>query len=189
MSINHKHLLTLLQDNFTTIRVVFPADGEGLPVQQAQNAATPWSTQPGLSAPLPPGVMPGRQRPQKAYTYKVHKDDNVKLNDTVVVESPNHGLALAHVVDVHAEPDIDLNADFSYKWIVSKVDTTRYIDTLEKEKKFSALVVEAERAKQRLELVQQFKDNLPQDGEARRLFDEAMGIFKSPALNNDTPAK
>lgn len=183
MSTTHRHVLALLQTGYTTIRVVFdspngtqdaaytaqPWDGEGVRPSQRQRGATHMS-------------MP---EVEKAYTYKAKLTDNLQINDRVILDAPR-GLAIGTVVQVDAEPVIDLNATFEYKWIVGKVDLDGYRQLMEQEAKFMQLVTEAERVRQREQLLEQFKTTLPQSGEARKLFDEALGLFQSPVIENDS---
>lgn len=70
----------------------------------------------------------------KRYVYKT-LDDSIVEGDSVVVLPPK-GLSIAKVTKVHSVNKIDLNAPYSYKWIVSKVDTTQYNQLLEKEEAF-----------------------------------------------------
>lgn len=149
-----KHMLSLLQEGFTTIHVVF-------------------SSKPGYGVPQPPDY--GR-RPveQKTYTYKARLEDNIQVDDTVVVESPTDGFVCVKVVAVDAVPDIDLDADFEYKWIVQKVDTTIYEKMNEKEKEFQLAMQEVERQKKRDELQKQFEETIPEGSEAWMIFNGAV---------------
>lgn len=187
MSFSHKHILALLQTGFTTIRVVYDKPSGTV---DAEYNVQPWDGD---------GNRPGSRRnnqglgslngPEKAYTYKAKVTDKIQVNDRVILDAPS-GLTIGTVVEVHPEPKIDLNADFTYKWIVGKVDLAGYRELLDKEDKFMQLVTEAERARQRENLIEQFKTTLPASGEARSLFDQALELFGNPAvLSNDKPAE
>ena len=97
----------------------------------------------------------------KKYTYKVPEGMELAEGDQVVVQSPIDGLVVVSVVSVSDDAGIDLDANFKYKWIVSKVDTAGYDDLLAKEaaieqdlkklrrkaaikKQIAALMIEAE---------------------------------------------
>ena len=68
----------------------------------------------------------------KTYTYKAPLDMGLAKDDMVVV--PAHsGFALVTVVKVDEEPDIDPNAPFGIRWVVQKVDMTRYNDQCARE--------------------------------------------------------
>lgn len=67
--------------------------------------------------------------------------------DTLVVDSPRDGLVTVSVEHVADETDIDLEAPFSYKWAVCKVDTSWYDLKLEKERECLELIKRAERRK------------------------------------------
>ena len=149
----HRHLLALMQSGFTTIEVIFdgPTDFE---VQRV-------------------GDMRARRLGQKTYTYKARLSDGIKEGDHVVVDSPSRGLTLVTVVAVHSTPKIDLDAPFTYKWIVQKVDRTAYDTTMEQEAEFAQAMLEVERVRQREVLLQEFTKHLPEDSKARAMFDNA----------------
>ena len=56
------------------------------------------------------------------YTYKTDLD--LADGDTVVVNTPNSGLQLVKVHEVHDTPQLD--EGFDYAWIVQKIDLTNY---------------------------------------------------------------
>ena len=144
---NQKHLLALLQSGYTTIEVVFND-----------------SMQDRLGS--------GRTN-TKAYTYKARLDDDIEVGDHVVVDSPSKGLTVVEVTAVHKTAKIDLDAPFTYKWIVQKVDRTRYDETKAKEDEFLETMMEVERVHERELLLAKFKDHLPEGSEARKLFENA----------------
>lgn len=119
-------------------------------------------------------TYPGERR---TYTYKAKVSDGVRVGDTVVVDSPNSGLTLVEVVEVHTSPRIDLTATFKYKWIVQKVDRSGYDALLEQEAKFTEAMVEIERVKQRQEMRNAINLSLPEGTEARTLFDQAIKVI------------
>ncbi len=158
MNINHNHILSLLQTGFTTIAVSFEVnmDSEVDPVLRARN----------------------RNTRVKEYTYKALETDNIKVGDLVVVDSPSEGLTIVQVTRVDAKPRIELDAPFSYKWIVQKVDRTRYDDLLKQEEQFKDALVEVERTKQREQVMKDFKEVPPEGSEARKLFDATIDAAK-----------
>lgn len=144
---NQNHLLALLQTGYTTLNVEFPPD----------TAAS----------------LNSRIGARRLYTYKVLTEDGVKVGDTVVVDTPRDGLKLGLVVEVHKSPQINVSATFNYKWIVQKVDTSRYDVAVQKEDEFLETMQEVERAHQRALLLEKFRNHLPEGSEARLLFDTA----------------
>lgn len=68
----------------------------------------------------------------RKYSYKVCKDWNVANGDVLVVDSPSSGLTLVSVEKV-VEGEIDITADFNYKWAIGKVDLESYHEQLAKE--------------------------------------------------------
>lgn len=149
---NQKHLLSLLQNDFTTVDVVFESS-----VQDSFGRAVSQS---------------------KAYTYKAHLKDGVQVGDKVVVDSPSKGLSVVTVVAVDKTPRIDVHAPFDYKWIIQKVDTSRYEEMLKKEEQFLEAMAEVERAHQRQRLLEKFQAHLPEGSEARLLFDKTAKAFQ-----------
>lgn len=163
----HKHLFSLLDTTFTTVHVVF-----GGPIVDIEE------DQYDFRAPPRPAKAPSA--PQ-TYVYKVPKDWNVEKNDVLVVER-NGGMNLVHVVRVDGEPDIDLDANFDYKWAVQKVDRSAYDALVEKEKGFQDTMLNVERVKQRESLLQSFRESLPEGSEARRLFEQTTASIAGPTV-------
>ena len=88
------------------------------------------------------------------YTYKAMVDEGIQAGDAVVVNSPSKGLTVVTVKEVHAVPNIDVNANFRLQWIVQRVDTTKYKKRLEMEDRLSETLLNVEREKQRATLAQ-----------------------------------
>lgn len=121
--------------------------------------------------------------PQRAYVYKCHNSMAVGQGQQAVVMTDG-GMRIVTVVKVDDFADIDLNADYDYKWVVSVINTAVYDDLLDKEAKFNRLVTEARRTKVREETLASFKSVLPTEGEAAKLFHEAFNLFD---VNNAKP--
>ena len=62
----------------------------------------------------------------------MRKDWNVVEGDVLVVDAPSSGLTFVNVEKV-VEGEIDITADFNYKWAVDKVDQESYDEQLAKE--------------------------------------------------------
>lgn len=77
------------------------------------------------------------------YTYMTLRDD-LEVGDKVVVDTPQAGLTVVAVTKVDADWDID--AQFNYKFIVDKVNTTQHAEIVESVEEVKALI-EAERRK------------------------------------------
>lgn len=144
---NQKHLLALLQSGYTTIEVLF-------------------------NDSIRDNLGSGSTK-SKPYTYKARLDDNIQVGDRVIVDSPSKGMTVVEVIAVHKTAKIDLDAPFTYKWIVQKVDRTRYDETVAKEEEFLETMMEVERVHQLEVLLGKFKDHLPEGSEARKLFESA----------------
>lgn len=115
--------------------------------------------------------LPGRG--QQSYTYKAWEDLGIEVGDEVVVDSPSKGMTVVKVVGVDKVPKIDLDVDWTYKWIVCKVDSTRYEKQKEIDEAFSEQMMEVERIHQREQLMNKFRDHLPEGSEARKAFEAA----------------
>lgn len=68
----------------------------------------------------------------KKYSYKVRKYWNVVEGDVLVVDAPSSGLTFVSVEKV-VEGEIDITADFNYKWAVGKVYLESYHEQLAEE--------------------------------------------------------
>lgn len=154
MNINHNHILSLLQTGFTTIAVTFDlnVDVEVDPLLRTTN----------------------RNTRVKEYCYKAPLADNIKVGDLVVVDSPTEGFTIVRVTRVDSKPRIELDAPFPYKWIVQKIDRSRYDNLLAQEAEFKDALVEVERIKQREAVMKSFQEVLPEGSEARKLFESTI---------------
>ena len=68
-----------------------------------------------------------------SYTYKAPKNLELKEGDEVVVNSPSTGAVVVVVTKVHETMSIDIDAPFSYTWIMHKVCHTTYDANMEKD--------------------------------------------------------
>lgn len=160
------HVISLLQENYTTCRVVF---------SERNTADTPQAAKPasrvaaGQHAPWGESPWSGNEPTsgQRAYAYKVLLTDAVQIGDSVVVPHHRDGLAVATVVAVDNAPQIDVESDIEYKWIVQKVDKTRYDQIVASEVQFHAQMEEARRSAVRQQLKQQYFDSFPEGSPMR----------------------
>jgi hypothetical protein len=67
------------------------------------------------------------------YTFKVLRDLILEPGDLVLIESTRGFFRTVEVVSVDKNPDIDYEAPFEYKWIVSKVDLSDYQNIKQRE--------------------------------------------------------
>jgi len=155
--LNHNHILSLLQTGFTTVGVTFEVN---------------------MDANFDPTLRTRNQR-VKEYTYKALESDNLQVGDLVVVDSPSEGMVIVRVTRVDSKPRIDLDVPFSYKWIVQKIDRTRYDNLLKQEADFKEALVEVERVKQREAVLKSFQEHLPEGSEARKMFEAVIENAKA----------
>lgn len=87
------------------------------------------------------------------YTYKAPL--GLIEGDQVVVEMPGGHMRVLDVVKVDETPQIDVDSDIDYKWVVQKVDKTQYNELLAKEEEAKQLIIQQEMAKKRKELVEE----------------------------------
>lgn len=130
-----RHLLSLLQEGYTTIQVEFEGS-------------------------------------QKTYTYKAMGE--IKEDDQVIVDSPFTGYTVVKVVGVDAFPRIDLDKEWTYKWIVQKIDDTEYKEIQVREKDFNDAILAVERVRQREILINTMYEDLADDSPARKLLETAL---------------
>lgn len=89
------HLITLLQEGYTTCRVLFAVGG-------------------------------------RAYTYKLPLDMGVKVGDNVVVDVSGD-LKVVEISEIDTEPVIDIRAPYALRWVVCRVDRSRYDEQMIRE--------------------------------------------------------
>lgn len=186
---NARHLLNLLQDNYTTIRVSF--DGpplEALVVdsltslyeaqkQDAQLRVTAQAKRFGAAYREMKEQAHAQQagRTPRLYTYKTPNSYGIKVGDAVIVDTPLKGYSIAYVVEVHAEPFyLDEDSSYELKWIVGKVDDSEYLFRQEQERQFLQSIAQAERSAAREKMVKEALDGLPDDSESKKLFQAAV---------------
>lgn len=122
---------------------------------------------------------------QRLYTYKALLEDKVKEGDYVVVDTPSAGLQLCEVHHVDRVPNIDVDADFDYKWIVQKVDRSKYDERIEREEQFHLAMQEVEREKKRAELRQHFLADIGEDSVAKRILEGAIKSLNQEIAINE----
>ena len=168
-----KHMFSLLDQTFTTVHVAFPSYNP----DDIQAVAPAQHHQP--KAPQPP--MPKRAwgGSQGTYVYKVPFSWGVNEGDELLVET-GIGLVITNVVKVDGMPDIDVDANFDYKWAVQKVDRTKHNELVDSEKRFADSLLEIERVKQRESLLTSFRESLPEGSAARNLFEQTTAQLQAP---------
>lgn len=71
----------------------------------------------------------------RTYTYKTTED--FEVGDFAVVK-PNNTLKVVKVVKVHEIPELDVNSNMDYDWIVQRIDLESYENLVEKGKLFES---------------------------------------------------
>jgi len=122
---------------------------------------------------------------RKNYVYKAKR--GVKVGDKVIVDTPRNGLTVADVVLVDDNPKIDVRADFDYKWIVGVVDLQAYRDQMAREAEFLQALEEVEQARAREEQLKAYRESLPVDTEARKLFEAAVAKYTNALPKLEAP--
>ena len=74
-----------------------------------------------------------------AYVYKTVLD--LEFGDSVVVNVSGK-LKVATVTEIHKVPRLDMDSQLEYKWIIQKVDTTKYDELLKLESEFQDKLTE-----------------------------------------------
>lgn len=174
-----RQMFNLLDQGYKTIRVVF-SDGPYSPQAPAQSRS---------GAPMPPpaprAAWDDTGDSPVGYIYKAPIDTKLTAGESyVVVNSPHGGLKVAQVVQVHARPEIDFDGDTDYKWIVQAIDLSEYNANVERERNFNDAMVEVERERQRENVMESFRNKLPEGSHARQMFDQqvqAVAGLQQPA--------
>lgn len=172
-----KHLYSLLDQSFTTVRAVFDTEARKInhkvlkPKPDPVLANEPWMHDAYESENI------------RGYIYKVPRAWEVQPQDHLVVLTNSSGLAIVTVIHVDAEPDIDIDASYDYRWAVQKIDLTEFRSLTEREKEFSDTMLQIERVKQRESLVNSFRDSLPEGSEARKLFEQTTSTLAPPVID------
>jgi hypothetical protein len=125
------HILSLIQNDYTTIQVVFDEGG-------------------------------------KQYTYKALLKDAIAVDDLIIVPSQyKFGAAVAKVVAVHDTAEIDTSVNYDYKWIIGKVDMTRYNTILEVEQRFEKTIRELHKRQARRQVLDSVVSAFPEGSQER----------------------
>lgn len=123
------HMLALMQDNMTTVSVSFPDGGKS-----------------------------------QSYTYKCTLEQAANMKERikkdglchVIVPQGINGFKIAIAKSVDDTAQIDLDANYAYKWIVGVVEYNEYNETIKREMAAHELMRQAERNKQKLSLMESF---------------------------------
>ena len=188
-----KHLYSLLDQTYTTVKVAFT--DRVLPAGTYDNGTDLGEYDQGAGAPrtnLGQIKTKGKTPPWggdrgRGYTYKVPKSWDIKEGDTLIVLTERNGLSFVHVVSVDDMPDIDVDADFHYRWAVQKVDLTEFQELTLKEEQFGRQMIEVERVKQRESLLDSFRNSLPEGSAARTLFEQTTASLQAPPIPPAAP--
>ena len=165
---NLNHLVSLLQEGYTTIGVTY---GSGYSASQKAHAAKMINEG---CAPFEVEAYRRSITEGKTYTFKAHFE--CVEGDQVLIHGGDGKIVIGNVVRVDAEPQLNFESDIEYKWAIGRVDTSAYDAVVKREAEMINGLRHMERARQRQELLQQLEATLPADGEARKIFDKARQI-------------
>jgi hypothetical protein len=121
--VNTNHLLTLLQENYTTCDVTFDQDND------AKGKAPTYTYK--ISKAMADGLKAGVDG-----TMVVAPCQTVRLDIKFRV---------GRIIAIHDEPQIDVKAPYEYKWIVCTIDRTAYDEQLKREAEAIELIAKTER--------------------------------------------
>lgn len=161
---NLNHLVSLLQEGYTTIGVIFAADHPSYHPSKGDDLP-PWNGQPQAQRAMP-----------QVYTYKCHFE--CVQGDLVILPPSSEGKlpSIGTVVRVDDEPELNFEAGIEYKWAIARVDTGAYDNVLAREKDLVKMLRDSEKRVQREKLLQSYQLSLPDDPESRKIFDQARQI-------------
>ena len=166
---NLNHLVSLLQEGYVTIGVVFSATAPS-DFDDPLDTAAPWNG--------------GRQQPpaprQQVYTYKCHFE--CIPGDLVILPPSSTGKlpSIATVVRVDDEPELNFESGIEYKWAIARLDTAAYDQVMKRERDLVKMLREQEKKQQRAKLLESYQLSLPDDAESRKIFDQARQIGIHP---------
>ena len=109
------------------------------------------------------GVIFSSDATSKPYTYKVDNSLDLQVDDLVVVVA-NDQYKLVKVVKRHETNQVDFASNYVYKYVIDKVDFTRYDELKERSKKIRQTLDESKRRTLKTTLVTQFKEGLDEEG-------------------------
>ena len=119
-----------------------------------------------------------KETPGRIYTYKVGNNLGLKVGDEVVVDARGESKVVT-VKRVDLAPKIDLNATYEYKWVIQKVEKEAYAERLKVEEEVKETLIAVEAEHQRTKLIEKMKAHLPEESQARKMFDSAMNRLNS----------
>lgn len=102
--------LDFLQDNYTTIKAIFIKD---LSIFDITNQS------------LDSILAEQKSEAFREYRYKADTRLNLAKGDLAVVHAIN-GLTIVQISHVDAMPQLELSANFNYKWMIDKIDLTSF---------------------------------------------------------------
>jgi hypothetical protein len=117
----HRHAFSMLDDSYRTVGVQFLGEDGDI------NA---------------PSIR------SKTYVYKAPKTWELVAGDFALV-MVNTALKIVRICEIHAEPQIDLEAQYPYKWLVQKIDMSEYDALMTREQEFDAFAKDHARQVQR----------------------------------------
>lgn len=97
---------------------------------------------------------------QKEYTYKALKSQGIQPGDQVVVDTPRGKTDIVIVRSVEHFPELDFNNGITYKWVIQKVDRTKYDELLNNETVLAKQVRALLRANTRKQFLANFGEQL-----------------------------
>lgn len=191
-----KHIYSLLDQSYTTVKVAFTDqvlpdgtyDNPNVDLGEFDSGNGAARTNLGQVRPTAGKNPPWGGDRGRGYTYKVPLHWNIKEGDTLIVLTERTGLKFVHVVSVDESPDIDVDDDFNYRWAVQKVDLTEFQELTLKEENFGRQMLEVERVKQRESVLNAFRESLPEGSAARALFEQTTASLTTPAPPQAPPA-
>jgi len=177
MNGKQKHIAALLRDDLTTVAVRY----------------------------VNSDIKNEGQGPSRAYTYKILKEDAKKLTvgDFVVVPVNNdykgntstvkvEYMHVAVVIEIHDTPQIDVDFDGDYKWVMACFNLQHYNAVVSHDKQFADLIQTAEKEVKRASLLEQFQTTLSGNAALSAQFAklrQGPGLLEAPTKFTDAPAE
>lgn len=189
----NRNAVSLMQENMTTIQVEInpKTSPDGALLHSAvQPAPAEFPDSNAYHHHPRSAPMPAAPAQFQVYTFKINTSEFPVIGDHVVV-STTKGMRVGVIREVHASPQIDLHADYDYKWVVGKINMDDYLATLHREKAFTTALEEIERQKQREEVRKSFAESMGDSDLLTNMFNGAISSLnqKLEAPVADTPVQ
>lgn len=156
--------LDFLQDNYTTVKAIFIKD---LSIFDITNQS------------LDSILAEQKSEAFREYRYKADTRLNLAKGDLAVVHA-NNGLTIVQISHVDAMPQLELSANFNYKWVIDKIDLTSFKARLNEEQALKQLLAKLAHVEQQKQLLERIEIASQSDDELAKLWQQLKHASEHP---------